>query len=147
MLCIQSERIESLDRPQLSALIGFPTENALAVSSLITGGILEKFPNLKIYVSHGGGTFSTMLPRLTYGWNTMEDVRKLCPQPPDYYARKIYYDTLVYDVSTLQFLIDQFGASQFMIGSDYPFLIREKNPGYWMDELNISQEEKEVDSV
>ena len=34
------------------------------LASLITGGILEKFPNLKIYVSHGGGTFSTLLPRL-----------------------------------------------------------------------------------
>ncbi len=128
---------------ELSVLIGFPTESALAVSSLITGGILEKFPDLKIYVSHGGGSISTMLPRLTYGWNTMESIRGLCPESPEYYAKKIYYDTLVYDVNMLQFLVKQFGASQLMIGSDYPFLIREKNPGYWMDNLKISKEEQE----
>ena len=88
----------------LSALIGFPTENAYASASLITGGVLEKFPNLKVYVSHGGGSFSTLLPRLTYGWETMEEMRKVCPHPPSYYAKKIFYDTLVYDVKTLQLL-------------------------------------------
>lgn len=128
----------------LSALIGFPTENALAVSSLITGGVLEKFPNLNVYVSHGGGSFPTLLPRLTYGWEVMEEIRTVCPQPPSYYAKKIYYDSLVYDIPTLQYLIQQFGASQLMIGSDYPFLIREKEPGYWIHDLNISQEEKEM---
>jgi aminocarboxymuconate-semialdehyde decarboxylase len=128
----------------LSALIGFPTENAYALASLITGGVLERFPNLKVYVSHGGGTFSTLLPRLTYGWEMMEVIRKICPQPPSYYAKKVYYDTLVYDINTLHFLIKQFGASQLMIGSDYPFLIREKYPGYWIDELSVSQSEKEM---
>ncbi|WP_428912020.1 amidohydrolase family protein [Niallia sp. Krafla_26] len=128
----------------LSALIGFPTENALAASSLITGGVLEKFPNLKIYISHGGGTFSTLLPRLTFGWERMEEIRKVIPHPPSYYAKKIYYDTLVYDINTLHYLIGQFGSSRLMIGSDYPFLIREKDPGYWIDDLNISQEEKEM---
>jgi aminocarboxymuconate-semialdehyde decarboxylase len=128
----------------LSALIGFPTENAYALASLITGGILEKFPNLKIYVSHGGGSFSTLLPRLTYGWEKMEEIRKTCPHPPSYYAKKIFYDTLVYDIKMLQFLLSRFGASQLMIGSDYPFLIREKNPGYWIDKLGVSQSEKEM---
>jgi aminocarboxymuconate-semialdehyde decarboxylase len=127
----------------LSALIGFPTENALAVASLITGGTLEKFPNLKVFVSHGGGTISTMLSRLNHGWEMMEDFRKICPQPPSEYAKKIFYDTLVYDVHTLTYLIDVLGPSQLMIGSDYPFIIREKFPGHWLDDLNISQELKD----
>lgn len=128
----------------LSALVGFPTENAYALASFITGGVLERFPNLKVYVSHGGGTFSALLPRLTYGWEKMDDIKEICPHPPSYYARKLYYDTLVYDINTLHFLIKQFGASQLMIGSDYPFLIREKNPGHWIHDLNISQEETEM---
>jgi aminocarboxymuconate-semialdehyde decarboxylase len=124
----------------LPALIGFPIENGLAVASLITGGVLEKFPNLKIFVSHGGGTISTMLPRLNYGWETMEDFRKVCPQSPSYYAKKIFYDTLVYDVTTLNYLTDSVGPGQLMIGSDYPFVIREKYPGHWLENLKISQE-------
>lgn len=129
--------------PIMSNLIGFPTENAVALSSLVTGGILEKFPRLKIYASHGGGTFSSILPRLEYGWETMEEVQKVIPKPPSYYAKKIYYDTLVYDVDTIAHLIKKFGSQQLMIGSDYPFSIREKNPGFWMDQLQITEKQKE----
>ncbi|WP_052427524.1 amidohydrolase family protein [Neobacillus niacini] len=126
--------------PSLSALIGFPTENALAAASLITSGILEKFPKLKIILSHGGGNFSTLLPRLNYGWEMMDEIRQICPKRPSEYAKMMYYDTLVYDGKTLKYLIDLFGASQLMIGSDYPFIIREQFPGHWIDQLKISPE-------
>jgi aminocarboxymuconate-semialdehyde decarboxylase len=129
--------------PSLAALIGFPFENALAVASIITGGILDQFSNLKILVSHGGGTFSAVLPRLNYGWETMEEVRKTCLHPPKYYANKIYYDTLVYDVNTVKYLLQMADSGKLMIGSDYPFAIREKFPGHWLDSLELSQEEKE----
>jgi aminocarboxymuconate-semialdehyde decarboxylase len=128
----------------LSALIGFPTENALAVASLITGGILEKFPNLKIYVSHGGGTISSILPRLNYGWETMDEIRKICLKAPAFYAKKIHYDTLVYDINAFNNLLNTVGSSQLMIGSDYPFAIREKFPGNWIDGLELSPEVKEA---
>lgn len=126
----------------LAALIGFPTENGIAIASLITGGILEKFPNLKIVVSHGGGSFPSILPRLNYGWETIEEIRKTIPQPPIEYAKKLYYDTLVYDKKTIIHLANVVGAGQLMVGSDYPFLIREKFPGHWLDDLEISHVEK-----
>ena len=72
-------------------------------------------------------------------WRIFE---KYCPQSPSYYAKKIFYDTLVYDVNTLNYLIDTVGPSQLMIGSDYPFVIREKFPGHWLDDLKISQEDE-----
>jgi aminocarboxymuconate-semialdehyde decarboxylase len=126
--------------PSLSALIGFPAENAFAAASLITSGLLEQFPRLKVILSHGGGNFSSMLPRLNHGWETMDEIRRLCPKIPSEYAKKLYYDTLVYDVKTLKYLIDIFGASRLMIGSDYPFIIRENYPGHWMEELELSPE-------
>ncbi|WP_428912030.1 amidohydrolase family protein [Niallia sp. Krafla_26] len=128
--------------PIMSNLIGFPTENAFALGSLVTGGILERFPNLKIYSSHGGGSFSSILPRLEYGWTTMEDIQKIIPKPPSYYAKKIYYDTLVYDVDTVDYLIRKFGSQQLMIGSDYPFSIREKNPGHWLEQMELTEDQK-----
>ncbi|MEH7083605.1 amidohydrolase family protein [Neobacillus drentensis] len=124
----------------LSALIGFPAETALAAASLITGGLLEKFPKLKIILSHGGGNFSTLLPRLNHGWETMDEMKQICPKRPSEYAKKMYYDTLVYDVKTLKYLTDTIGSRQLMIGSDYPFIIREKFPGHWLEELGISPE-------
>ena len=39
-------------------LVGMPAEISRAICSLIFGGILEKFPNLRIAFAHGGGGFS-----------------------------------------------------------------------------------------
>ena len=43
-------------------------------------------------------------------------------------ARRLYYDTLVYDQPTLQHLVATFGATQLMIGTDYPFNFHERTP-------------------
>ncbi|WP_338448257.1 amidohydrolase family protein [Niallia oryzisoli] len=129
--------------PLVNNLVGFPTENGLAISSLITSGLLEKYPNLKIVSSHGGGSFSSILPRLNQGWNINHPFREFCPHPPTYYAQKIYYDTLVYDVKTIKYLIDLYGPTQLIVGSDYPYIIREENPGHWLNNLEVTQEIKD----
>jgi aminocarboxymuconate-semialdehyde decarboxylase len=129
--------------PLVNNLVGFPTENGLAISSLITGGLLEKYPNLKIVSSHGGGSFSAILPRLNQGWKINQPFREFCPKPPSYYAQKIYYDALVYDVKTVNYLIDLYGATQLIVGSDYPYVIKEEYPGHWIDDLEGTQEIKD----
>jgi aminocarboxymuconate-semialdehyde decarboxylase len=43
-------------------------------------------------------------------------------------ARRLYYDSLVYDAATLMFLMNVFGERQIMIGTDYPFDIFERDP-------------------
>ncbi|OUM86332.1 amidohydrolase family protein [Parageobacillus thermoglucosidasius] len=113
----------------LNNLIGFPSETAFSVASLITGLVLEKFPNLKICFSHGGGTFGLILPRLIHGWHTIPGLHDELPHSPEYYAKKLYFDTLVYDERVLRFLLKIFSLDQFLVGSDYPFLIRETPPG------------------
>jgi aminocarboxymuconate-semialdehyde decarboxylase len=50
------------------------------------------------------------------------------PASPSEQARRLYYDTLVFDAPTLKHLIDRFGASQLMIGTDYPFAFHDARP-------------------
>src|SRR3546814_7955552 len=38
-----------------SILLDYPFECTRAVNNLILGGVFDDFPNLKVYVSHGGG--------------------------------------------------------------------------------------------
>ena len=113
----------------LQALIAFPNENGFAVASMITGGLLDKLPDLRIGFSHGGGSFGMVLPRLQSGWETTRGEQAFLPRPPVEYARRMYYDALVYDDLALRYLIDLYGADRLMVGSDYPFAIREKAPG------------------
>lgn len=126
--------------PAMSALVAFPNETAFAAASLVSGGMLTKYPELRIGLSHGGGGFAMMLPRMMQGWETMG--RHLFTESPIDIARRLYYDTLVYDNQTLKYLIDSFGIKQLMLGSDYPFVIREKSPGQRIQSLGLTHEEK-----
>ncbi|MDP3138583.1 MAG: amidohydrolase family protein [Burkholderiaceae bacterium] len=122
----------------LQQLLAFPSESGLALASLITGGVIERHPGLRIASSHGGGTLSALLPRLQQGWNSMPAVRESMPSAPMELARKLYYDSLVYDTRTLAGLIDIFGDTQIMVGSDYPFQIRDKNPVGSIEKLTLA---------
>lgn len=115
--------------------VGMPSETALAAASLIWSGVMEKCPNLKVCFAHGGGSFAYILPRLDQGWEVWPHLR-VTEQPPSYYAKKFYFDSLVYDKDNLVFLIDTFGYEKIIMGSDYPFLLREINPGKVVDESN-----------
>jgi len=124
--------------------VGMPSETALAAASLIWSGIMEKCPNLKVCFAHGGGSFAYILPRLDQGWEVWPHLR-LTEHPPSYYAKKFYFDSLVYDKDNLAFLIERFGYEKIIMGSDYPFLLREIDPGKVIDEsLQLPEEVKKA---
>jgi len=114
--------------PLLKAIVSFPCETAFAVASLITGGLLSRHPRLKIAFSHGGGAFASVLPRLQHGWKILRPLAQSLSEAPIEIARRLYYDTLVYDAATLRHLVSLFGAEQLLVGTDYPFEIHDRDP-------------------
>ncbi len=126
--------------PFLENLIGFPQENTLAASTLITGGVIERHPGLRVLFSHGGSGFAIVLPRLDQGWRTMEPY---LPREPSSYISNFYFDTLLFDPIAIRFQIEKFGANRLMVGSDYPFIIREIPPGKAVGEIhNLTEAER-----
>ncbi|MGM7702878.1 amidohydrolase family protein [Pseudalkalibacillus sp. Hm43] len=121
--------------------VGMPSETALAAASLIWSGVIEKFPNLKICFAHGGGSFPYILPRLDQGWKVWPHLR-LTTHPPSHYVKNFYFDSLNYDPLNIQYLIDRFGYERVMMGSDYPFLLREIPPGNVIDEMTSLSDEQ-----
>lgn len=97
-------------------------------SSLLTGGTLARCPRLRIAFSHGGGTLAQLLPRLQHAWESFPALRDAMPTAPRVAARALYVDDLVYDAPTIDYLLQAFGATQLMLGSDYPFAIMDKDP-------------------
>src|SRR5665647_2197854 len=110
------------------AYIGFPLDTAYAIASLMTGGTLTRHPRLRLAFSHGGGAFASILPRLTHGWKSRPAVAECIGVSPYEHARRLFYDTLVYDGPTLRHLIDTFGVRQLCLGTDFPFDIYERHP-------------------
>ena len=135
---------ERMPRHNLMYTVGMPSETALAGASLILGGVIEKFPELKICFAHGGGSLPYLLPRLDQGWKVWPHLR-LLNNPPSYYAKNFYFDSLVNDSINLKYLVDLFGHERIMLGSDYPFLLREVPPGKVIDgTLGLAQDQMEA---
>ncbi|HEY2755324.1 MAG TPA: amidohydrolase family protein [Pseudolabrys sp.] len=124
--------------PGLMAYVGFPLETAYAIASLITGGTLTRHPRLRLAFSHGGGAFASILPRLRHGWAIKPEFAELMGASPQEHARRLYYDTLVYDAHTLRHLIDTFGVRQLCLGTDFPFDIHERAPVEAVAALQLS---------
>lgn len=112
----------------LQQVLAYPTDVGLAAASVLTGNLLEKYPSLRIAFSHGGGTLAMLLPRLQQAMAVFPALKESIHRSPVEQARELYYDTLVFDVATLQHLVKTFGASQLMIGTDYPFNFHDRNP-------------------
>lgn len=106
----------------------FPGDIALAAASLITGGIAARHPRLRIAFSHGGGALAILLPRLVHAWNKISAAKASLPESPAVYARRFFYDALVFEPQAIRFLVASFGGSQIVLGSDYPFNMGEDDP-------------------
>jgi len=106
----------------------FPGDVALACASMITGGIASKHPKLRIAFSHGGGTMSILMPRLVHAWNKFPKAKESLKEAPDVIAKRFYYDELVFDPRAVKFLVEQFGATQICVGTDYPFALGDWKP-------------------
>ena len=129
--------------PVLEQVVAFPCETALAAASLLTGGIVERYPRLRIALSHGGGAFGQVLPRLQHAWSLAPGLQRAMKSSPAELARMLFYDTLVYDPLTLRFLIDRFGVDQVIVGTDYPFAIMEAEPIRRLQEIGLSETDRE----
>ncbi len=73
---------ERISRYRLFNAIGNPLDDTIAIYSLIYGGILEEFPNLKVCVAHGGGQAPYIVGRVDRGWRIHESVRQQIPSLP-----------------------------------------------------------------
>ena len=75
-----------------------PAEQSRAACCLIFGGVLERFPSLKICLAHGGGSFPYTIGRIEHGFNMRPDlVATDNPRNPRDYFGSLYFDSCVHD--------------------------------------------------
>src|SRR5215470_4473330 len=100
--------------------VGQNFEEAMAIASLMYEGVLDAFPDLKICISHGGGYMPFYMGRIARNYLEKPSTRVNMKKSPSDYLRQLYYDTCVYESEVLRHLVERVGASQVILGSDYP---------------------------
>lgn len=117
-----------LDHHYLINVVGHPIEGAMAASHLIFSGVMERHPDLKVVLVHGGGYLPAYAARMDHAYHAREDVRENLPKPPGEYLKQFYLDTMVFAEDQLGFLIEKYGADHIVLGTDYPYDMGEVDP-------------------
>ncbi|GAA3713756.1 amidohydrolase family protein [Nonomuraea antimicrobica] len=110
---------ERLARHRLANLVGNPVDTTVAVAQLIFGGVLERLPELRVCLVHGGGALPFLIGRWVHGAEALGVGR--ITRSPDAYLDQIYADTIVHDDRALELAVAVLGADHLVIGSDDPY--------------------------
>ena len=108
---------------QLTAPIGFTFDTSLAIARCIFDGFFDRFPNLKMIASHGGGALPFLVGRLDICWDNIPAARAKTSEPPRNYLRRVYADSVVFRQDALDMAVSVFGTDNVLYGSDYPHTI------------------------
>ena len=135
--------MKRIKRHGLFNTLGVILDDAIVTGVLICGGVLEKCPDLKVCIAHGGGPACYAMGRMDRNWHDRPGTRST-PHPPSAYQKRLYYDTVTGDEAALRFLLDRVGADRVVLGSDWPFVPWHPSPVAWLQNLeSLTPAEKE----
>jgi aminocarboxymuconate-semialdehyde decarboxylase len=107
----------------LAQVAQYTFDTTLGVGSLIMSGVLDRFPKLRLVLSHGGGAYPYLAGRFDIMHVRMDRAAQgdVAAKAPSAYAPQMVYDSIVHAPKALRFLIDLVGLDNVVLGTDYSF--------------------------
>jgi aminocarboxymuconate-semialdehyde decarboxylase len=107
----------------LAQVAQYTFDTTLGVGSLLMSGVLDRFPALKLVLSHGGGAYPYLAGRFDIMHRRMDRQAQgdVALKTPSAYASQMAYDSIVHAPKALRFLIDATGIDNVVLGTDYSF--------------------------
>ncbi|MGC2045581.1 MAG: amidohydrolase family protein [Pseudolabrys sp.] len=107
----------------LTQSVQYTFDTTLGVGSLIFSGVLDRFPELTLVLSHGGGAYPYLAGRFDIMHARMDKAAQadVAQKQPSAYAPMMVYDTIVHAPKPLKFLADLVGIDRLVLGTDYSF--------------------------
>jgi len=103
--------------------VQYTLDTTLGIGSLLFSGVLDRFPNLTLVLSHGGGTYPYLAGRMDIMHARMDRKAQgdVAAKAPSAYASMMAYDSIVHAPKALRFLADLVGIERLLLGTDYSF--------------------------
>jgi aminocarboxymuconate-semialdehyde decarboxylase len=133
----QSLAGRGVSRHFLGNLAGNPAESTLAIAHMIFGGVLDRFPDLRPVMVHGGGFAPWQSGRWDRGFEAVGHLTRkagLATRPTEL-LRRVHFDTVLHDPAVVALLIRWAGAERVVVGSDYPFPMGDLTPVDTLDRV------------
>ena len=129
--------------PILGNVLQFTFRTTMAIERMILKGMFERYPNLRLCLSHGGGLLAFNIWRLDHSYSIRADLKKVIPQKPSEYLKRFYFDTIVHSVSALEYLVKVVGADRVVVGTDYPMAMGDFESVNKVKRLDLAEAERE----
>ncbi len=98
-----------------------PLETATTAAHMVVAGVMERHPELRVLLAHGGGALLAVRGRMRHAHGFQPQASARLRESPEDSIRRFYFDTLTHDDQLLRALIDYAGPDRVLLGSDYPF--------------------------
>ncbi len=110
-----------LDRFDLDLLVGFAAQETIAVGTLIYGGVLDRHPELRICVSHGGGAIAYLSGRFAEAAQQRPWSSGALREHGAFAARlrRLWYDNHVHSPAALALLESVVGRERLVLGTNF----------------------------
>jgi aminocarboxymuconate-semialdehyde decarboxylase len=107
----------------LTQIVQYTFDTTLGVGSLLLSGVLDRFPRLKLVLSHGGGAYPYLAGRFDIMHRRMDRAAQgdVAQQEPSAYGSRMFFDSIVHAPKPLRFLVDLVGDENIVLGTDYSF--------------------------
>jgi aminocarboxymuconate-semialdehyde decarboxylase len=148
-VCVFVHHVQAQPAPRsakfaMSQVVQYTVDTTLAVGSLVGAGILDRYPTLRILLSHGGGTFPYLTARFDCMHERMDRSAQsiVDAQPLSAYLLRFYYDTILHDPSILQWLASRVSVERIALGTDYSFTPADPDPLQTVRDAGFSESER-----
>jgi aminocarboxymuconate-semialdehyde decarboxylase len=95
--------------------LGRVIEVSVAAMRLVLSGMMERYPALKIVMSHTVGALPYQSGRMDKNCGPAQ-----LPRPASAYLKRMYTDTVSPHAAGMKFAIEYYGIDHVMYGTDYP---------------------------
>lgn len=122
----------NLKRFDFNMIVGFGAQEAVAVATLIYGGVLDRHPKLDVWISHGGGSAPFMAGRLAHAgmkrpWAAAEHKKDGAFEER---LARLWFDTHLHDERALAPLKSVVGTERPVFGTNFAGWDRSDSGGH-----------------
>jgi len=121
---------ERMNRYELAVVAGYLFDTTLNIYNMIFGGLLDRYPALRLCCTHLGGYAPMLRARMQREIDTNKELAGRLQRPLDDYLRSIYYDTICFEPAYARSMVDGGNVEEthLLLGSDTPFPLGEPDP-------------------